>query len=55
MDFNEFKDRLFDAINEADNLPIKDVDLRDREDSLLVELKDGSKFKVLIEKMEDKV
>ena len=48
MDINEFKDRLFDAINDADNLPIQDLELEDREDRIQVSLEDGSKFVVLV-------
>lgn len=53
MDMNEFKDRLFDAINDADNLPVQDLIFEDGEDKIQVYLEDGSKFVVHVKKMED--
>lgn len=53
MDINEFKDRLFDAINDADNLPVQDLVLEDRKDKIQVYLEDGSRFVVHVREMED--
>ena len=53
MDINEFKDRLFDAINDADNLQIQDLVFEDGEDKIQVYLEDGSKFVVHVKKMGD--
>ncbi len=44
MELNEFKDRLFDILNETDNLPIADLVVNDREDEIKVFLDDHSSF-----------
>ncbi|MDE6903927.1 MAG: hypothetical protein K2P76_03090 [Lachnospiraceae bacterium] len=46
MDLNEFKDRLFDVMNDADSLPIQDLVFEDREDLIHINLEDGSRFTV---------
>lgn len=44
MDINEFKDRLFDAVNESDSLPVTDITANDRQNEFKVFLKDHSSF-----------
>lgn len=41
MDKNEFKDRLFDILNDTDDLPVKDIVAEDRNDVLNIYLEDG--------------
>ena len=43
---NEIKDRLFDVLNDADNLPIQDIMVEDRNDLINVYLTDGTRFSV---------
>jgi len=49
MDMNEFKDRLFDTLNEADNLPIQDLSVEDNNNTVNVYLTDGTRFSVHVE------
>ncbi len=44
MGLNYFKDKMFDLLNDADNMGIMDIALNDREDKILVQLTDGSTF-----------
>ena len=50
MNLNEFKDSLFEILNETDKLPVMDVELDDLADTLNVFLPDGSLFKIQCEK-----
>jgi hypothetical protein len=45
----EFIDRLFDVVNESDNLPIQDIVTDAAEDIIKVYLTDGSVFKIQCE------
>lgn len=57
MDKEEFKDRLFDALNDSDNtgtgqitgLPIQNIVLEDEKDSMNIYLTDGSCFTIHVE------
>ncbi len=49
MSKEEFTDRLFDTINESNNLPIADIDTDATENTITVYLKDGAIFKVMSE------
>ncbi len=49
MEMNEFKDRLFDVLNDTDNLPIQDIVVEDVEDKINIYLTDGTKFIVRCE------
>lgn len=49
MDINEFKDRLFEILDETDNLPIQDLDLDDKNDTLNIYLRDNTRFSVRVE------
>lgn len=42
MEINEFKDRLFDILNETDNLPIQDIVVDDKKNRICIYLEDGS-------------
>ena len=44
MTHEEFKDRLFDVLNETELLPIADIEVNDRENYFKVVLTDGSEF-----------
>lgn len=46
MEKNEFKDRLFDILNDTDELPIQDIVTEDNNDILNVYLADGTRFSV---------
>lgn len=50
MDINEFKDRLFDVINDTDNLPVQDLIFEDKKDMIQICLEDGSVFEIQIRK-----
>ena len=47
MELNYFKDMLFDAINENDNMNISDIETDDRRDAFMVTAMDGSRFIIL--------
>lgn len=46
MELNEFKDRLFDLINESSDLPVSDIAVNDRENTIKVYLQDHSVFTI---------
>ena len=46
MEKNEFKDRLFDILNDTSGLPIQDIVAEDNNDILNVYLTDGTRFSV---------
>lgn len=46
MNLNMFKDKLFDILNETDDLPVKDLEADDVKDTLYVTLSDDSVFKI---------
>lgn len=49
MEKNEFKDRLFDVLNDTDNLPIQDIMIDDKNNMVNVYLTDGTRFSVCVE------
>ncbi|MSS63914.1 hypothetical protein [Velocimicrobium porci] len=49
MEMNEFKDLLFDILNETDNLPIQDIIVNDKKSQMCIYLKDGSSVYVTCE------
>lgn len=49
MEKNEFKDRLFDVLNDTDNLPIHDLVVDDKNNMVNVYLTDGTRFSVHVE------
>ena len=44
------QDRLFDVLNDTDNLPIQDIMVEDKNDLMNVYLTDGTRFSVHVEK-----
>lgn len=42
MSLNEFKDRLFDILNDTDDLPIADIMVNDAENAMKVYMEDGT-------------
>lgn len=42
MELNEFKDRLFDILNDTDCLPIIDLLIDDKNNKLYIYLEDGT-------------
>lgn len=50
MEKNEIKDRLFDVLNDTDNLPIQNIVVDDRNNIVDVYLTDGTRFSVHVEK-----
>lgn len=49
MKKNEFKDRLFDVLNDTDNLPTKDKVVNNKNNMMNVYLTDGTRFSVNVE------
>ena len=49
MEMNEFKDRLFDILNDTDNLPIQDIIVDDKKSQICIYLEDGSFLQVTCE------
>ncbi|MCM1234293.1 MAG: hypothetical protein NC489_29670 [Ruminococcus flavefaciens] len=49
MSKEEFIDRLFETINEAHNLSVKDIDTDAAENTITVYLTDGAAFKIRCE------
>lgn len=46
MEFNEFKDRLFDLLNDTDTLPITDIITNDRKNEIKLLMDDHSLFTI---------
>lgn len=46
MTTNDFKDWLFDVMNEADNDLLADIETMEAEDAFLLKMADGSCFEV---------
>jgi hypothetical protein len=44
MTLDQFKDRLFDVLNDCDCLPIEDIEINDKEDFMEIVMNDRSKF-----------
>ena len=47
MELNYFKDKLFDLLNETDELDITDLNMEDRKNLLTVSMSDGSIFEII--------
>ena len=52
MELNYFKDKLFDLLNETDELDIADLDAEDRKNLLKVTMADGRIFEVSCQAIE---
>ncbi len=50
MEKNEIKDRLFDVLNDTNNLSIQDIMVDDRNNIVNVYLTDGTRCSVHVEK-----
>lgn len=50
MEKNEIKNRLFDVLNDTDNLSIQDIMVDGRNNIVNVYLTDGTRFSVHVEK-----
>lgn len=47
MELNDFKDRLFEMLNEgSDELGLTDIEAHDRENIFIVETAEGSRFEI---------
>ncbi len=51
MELNYFKDKLFDLLNESDELDLSDIIADDKRDTFTVAASDGSVFELLCQKM----
>jgi hypothetical protein len=49
MNINDFKDGLFEILNETNELPIADIDTDDRNNQFKVVLQDGTQFLITVE------
>lgn len=49
MKKNEIKDRLFDILNDTDDLPIQDMMVDDKNNMVNVYLTEGTRFSVHVE------
>ncbi len=50
MKLNEFKDAVFEILNETDTLPVYDIECYDLQNQMKVTLQDGSQFFLSIDK-----
>ena len=50
MDLNYFKDKLFDLLNDSDELELSDIRADDKRDIFTVCTADGSVFELLCQK-----
>ena len=46
MELNDFKDKLFELLNKADEMKISDIETNDKENIFKVVLQNGSAFEV---------
>jgi len=46
MTKDEFKDRVFEIMNDTEKVSIEDIETNDNEDTMEITLKDGSKFEM---------
>lgn len=52
MEPNEFKDRLTNLLNEyGEEISLADIDVHDREDIIVVEVRDKSQFEIKVRKL----
>ena len=49
MSKDEFKDRMFDVLNETDDIPIDDIEADYRNNSFGIILDDGTKFLIRVD------
>ena len=53
MEKNEFIDRLFDILNDTDDLPIQDLKFDGKKNNIYVHLEDDTKFWICVEQFEN--
>ena len=51
MELNYFKDKLFDLLNDSDELDISDINTDDRRGLFTISTTDGSQFEILCRKL----
>lgn len=51
MKLDYFKDKLFELLNEAEEMRIKNITTHDKEDKFTVEILDGSLFEIKCRKL----
>ncbi len=49
MSKDEFKDRLFDVLNETNDIPIEDIEADDRNNIFVICLDDGTSFLIHVQ------
>ena len=49
MSKDEFKDSLFDLLNESDDIPIEDIETDDRNNSFGIFWDDGTRFLIRVD------
>ncbi len=54
MELNYFKDKLFDLLNESDELGIAELNVEDRKNLLTVGTKDGNVFELVCREVTEK-
>ncbi|MDE5596275.1 MAG: hypothetical protein K2J04_00400 [Lachnospiraceae bacterium] len=52
MELNYFKDKIFDLLNDADNMAIKDMEANDKENKIVIQLQNGSVFEIECHQLE---
>lgn len=52
MELNYFKDQVFDLLNDADNINIRDIETNDKENLFTVLLQNGSIFELKCRQVE---
>ena len=51
MDFNYFKDMIFEFLNESDSLDVADIETNDKAGTFLVTMHDGAKFEIQVSEL----
>ncbi|MBO5146214.1 MAG: hypothetical protein J6C19_11885 [Lachnospiraceae bacterium] len=46
MELNYFKDKIFELLNDADDMNISDIETNDKSNTFVVTLQDGKRFEV---------
>lgn len=53
MKLNFFKDKMFELVNDADNINIKNIEVRDKENKMFIQLQDNSVFEIEIRQLKE--
>lgn len=51
MELNEFKDRLYNLLDDSENLELADIDTDDKNDIFTIKTNDGSVFEIKARKI----